>query len=353
VTKHNAGPRLDGFRLGFNSMLWSVAPPENINSVVSELEDLGYESYWTAEAYGADAFASLAWSAAHCPSLRVGTAVAQISARTPAATAMAAMTMDHLTGGRFVLGLGASGPQVVEGWHGQSFRDPLARTREYISIVRDIVARQRPVEFNGKHYQLPFRGGMRLGKPLKSALHPLRPDLPIYLGAEGPKNIALAREVADGWLAFLFSPYHEDWFREQLAAGADRGHPRRTWDEFEVVATTWVSIDSDLESAVNRLRPKLALYIGGMGARSRNFHADLISRMGYSEDVARIQELYLAGSRLEAVAAVPTRLVEDVALAGPPEKVAEDLQAWRRSMVTTLLVNGDVQTLRTLGRLAG
>ena len=353
MADHDGAGFHSGLKLGFNGMLWSKAPPDDLASVVRELEELGYDSFWTAEAYGADAFVPLSWSAAGASRLRFGTAVAQISARTPAATAMAAMTLDHLTDGRFVLGLGASGPQVVEGWYGQDFRKPLARTREYITIIRDIVAREEPVTFDGAHYQLPLRGGTRLGKPLKSALHPLRRDLPIHLGAEGPKNIALAREIADGWLTFLFSPHHEGWFREQLEAGAARARPHRPWEEFEVAASTWVSIDDDVEKAADRLRPGLALYIGGMGARSTNFHADLVTRMGYGDDVMRIQKLFLEGRRAEAATAVPTRLVEDVALVGPPEKLAEDLRHWKRSMVTTLLVNGELSALRTLGRLVG
>ncbi|MGP4028701.1 LLM class F420-dependent oxidoreductase [Actinomadura sp. 3N407] len=345
-----AGPH-SRLRLGVNGMLWSKAPPSDLAFVIRELEELGYDSYWTAEAYGSDAFVPLSWGAAGSSHLRFGTAVAQISARTPAATAMAAMTMDHLTGGRFVLGLGVSGPQVVEGWYGQDFKHPLSRTREYVGLVREIIAREKPVEFEGEHYRLPLRGGTGLGKPLKSALHPLRADMPIYIGAEGPKNIGLAREIADGWLTFLFSPYHEENFRKPLEEGAARARPYRPWEEFEVAASTWVSIDASVEKAADRLRPTLALYIGGMGTRARNFHADLMTRMGYGEDVAQIQELFFEGRRAEAAAAVPTRLIEDVALVGPPEKLAEDLRHWRSSMVTTLLVNGDMPALRTLGRL--
>ncbi|XRQ09888.1 LLM class F420-dependent oxidoreductase [Actinomadura welshii] len=337
-------------RLGVNGMLWSKAPPDDLRYFVRELEELGYDSYWTAEAYGADAFVPLSWGAAGTSRMTFGTAVAQISARTPAATAMAAMTMDHLTGGRFVLGLGVSGPQVVEGWYGQDFRCPLARTREYVAIVREVIRRERPVGYAGEHYRLPLAGGTGLGKPLKSALHPLRPDLPVYLGAEGPKNIALAREIADGWLTFLFSPNHEKEFREHLDAGAARATPHRKWDDFEIAASTWVSVADSVEKAADRIRPTLALYIGGMGSRSKNFHADLMTRMGYGEDVAQIQELFFEGRRAEAAAAVPTRLVEDVALVGPPEKIAEELGRWRSSMVTTLLVNGDMDALRMLGR---
>ncbi|WP_243715929.1 LLM class F420-dependent oxidoreductase [Actinomadura darangshiensis] len=346
-----AGPH-SRLRLGVNHMLWRKAPPNDLAFFVRELEELGYDSYWTAEAYGADAFVPLSWGAAGSSRLRFGTAVAQISARAPAAAAMAAMTLDHLTGGRFVLGLGVSGPQVVEGWYGQDFKHPLARTREYIAIVREIIAREKPVSFEGEHYRLPLRGGTGLGKPLKSALHPLRPDLPIYIGAEGPKNVALAREIADGWLTFLFSPRHEECFREPLDAGVAQARPRRTWDEFEVAASTWVSIDDNIEKAADRLRPTLALYIGGMGSRDKNFHADLMTRMGYGEVVSTVQELFFEGRRPEAAAAVPTQLIEEVALIGPPEKVADDLRRWKSSMVTTLLVNGDMQALRALGRLA-
>jgi F420-dependent oxidoreductase-like protein len=275
----------------------------------------------------------------------------QMSARTPAAAAMAAMTLDHLSNGRFILGLGVSGPQVVEGWYGQPFGKPLARTREYIEIIRRILAREGPVTFDGEHYTLPYPDGTGLGKPLKSSIHPLREDIPIFLGAEGPKNIALAAEVCDGWLALFFSPHHEDFYRHALAEGFARVGARRSPADFEVVATVPVVLDDDVERAADALRPMYALYFGGMGARNRNFHADVPRRMGFEGEVETIQDLYLGGKKDEAAAAVPTALIEQLALIGPPDKVRHDLDAWRDSLVTTMLVSGDPPTLRRIAEL--
>jgi F420-dependent oxidoreductase-like protein len=283
--------------------------------------------------------------------MRLGTALVQISARTPAATAMAAMTMDHLSGGRFILGVGVSGPQVVEGWYGQSFAKPLARTREYIGILRDIWARSGPVTNDGPHYPLPYPDGTGLGKPLKSSIHPLREDIPVFLGAEGPKNIALAAELCDGWLALFLSPRHQDFYREALAEGFSRPGARRSQDDFEVAATVPVIISDDVEAAADALRPMYALYFGGMGARSANFHANVPVRMGYEDEVRRIQDLYLDRKKEEAAAAIPTRLVEELALIGPPDKIRDDLEAWRESLATTLLVSGDAATLRRIAEL--
>jgi F420-dependent oxidoreductase-like protein len=275
----------------------------------------------------------------------------QISARTPAATAMAAMTLDHLSGGRVILGLGVSGPQVVEGWYGQSFAKPLARMREYIGVLRDIWARGGPVTNDGPHYPLPLPDGTGLGKPLKSSIHPLREDIPIYLAAEGPKNIALAGELCDGWLALFYSPYHDDFYRAALDDGFAQPNARRTKEEFEVAATVPLIVTDDVESAADAMRPMYALYFGGMGARGTNFHANVAIRMGYEAEVAKIQELYLSGHKQEAAAAVPTRLVEQLTLIGSPDKIRHDLEPWRDSIVTTLLVGGDPATLRTAAEL--
>jgi len=278
----------------------------------------------------------------------------QISARTPAATAMAAMTLDHLSGGRVILGLGVSGPQVVEGWYGQPFAKPLARTREYIGILRDIWAREGPATNEGVHYPLPLTerpGGPApsgLGKPLKSSIHPLRNDIPVYLAAEGPKNIALAGELCDGWLALFYSPHHDSFYRDALAEGLARSGGRRSWDDFEVAATVPLIVTDDVEGAAEVLRPMYALYFGGMGARSANFHANVAIRMGYEQQVARIQELYLEGKKQEAAAEGPAELIEQLALLGPRDKIRQDLEAWRDSIVTTLLIAGDPATLRLL-----
>jgi F420-dependent oxidoreductase-like protein len=273
-----------------------------------------------------------------------------MSARQPAMTAMSAMTMDHLSGGRFILGLGVSGPQVVEGWYGAPFAKPLARTREYVGIMRQVFAREGPVVNDGPHYPLPISAD-GLGKPLKPSIHPLREDLPIYLAAEGPKNIALAGELCDGWLALFYSPYHDDFYRNALDAGFGRPGARRTPDEFDVAATVPLIVTDDIESAADALRPMYALYFGGMGARDTNFHANVAIRMGYEAEVARIQDLYLSGNKQEAAAAVPTKLVEQLTLIGRKDKIRHDLEAWRDSIVTTLLIGGDPQTLRTAAEL--
>jgi F420-dependent oxidoreductase-like protein len=338
-------------KLGLNTGYWAGGPPVGMPEAVAEAERLGFDSMWAAEAYGSDVVTPLAWWGSATSRLRLGSAIMQMSARTPAAAAMAAMTLDHLSGGRFILGLGVSGPQVVEGWYGQPFGKPLARTREYIEIIRRILARKGPVTFEGEHYTLPYPGGTGLGKPLKSSIHPLREDIPIFLGAEGPKNIALAAEVCDGWLALFFSPHHEGFYRDALSEGFARDGARRSFDDFEVAATVPVVIDDDVERAADALRPMYALYFGGMGARNRNFHADVPRRMGFEAEVERIQDLYLGGRKDEAAAAVPTRLVEQLALIGPPDKIRDDLEAWRESLVTTMLVSGDATTLRRVAEL--
>jgi F420-dependent oxidoreductase-like protein len=339
-------------KLGLNTGYWGAGPPEGAAEMVLEAERLGFDSMWAAESYGSDVLTPLAWWGSQTQRLRIGTAIAQMSARTPAATAMAAMTMDHLSGGRFVLGLGVSGPQVVEGWYGQPFAKPLARTREYIAILRDIFAREGRVTAPGPHYPLPYPDGTGLGKPLKSTLHPVRETIPIFLGAEGPKNIALAGELCDGWLALFFSPHHEAFYRDALADGFARRAPERgAAEDFEVVATVPLIVHDDVEAAADMLRPMYALYFGGMGAKGANFHHDVAVRMGYEAEVAKVQELYLAGSKDEAAAGIPARLVEQLALIGPPEKIRHDLEPWRESLATTLLVGGSPEMLRHAAEL--
>jgi F420-dependent oxidoreductase-like protein len=314
--------------------------------MVQEAERLGFDSVWTAEAYGSDALLPLAWWGRGTERIKLGTGIVQISARTPAATAMAAMTLDHLSGGRLILGLGVSGPQVVEGWYGQSFAKPLARTREYIGILRDIWKREGPVTNEGPHYPLPLPDGTGLGKPLKSSIHPLREDIPIYLAAEGPKNIALAAELCDGWMAIFYSPNHEDLYAPQLAEGFAREGARRSAEDFDVAASVPLIVTDDVESAMNMVRPMYALYFGGMGARSANFHANVPIRMGYENEVREIQDLYLSGKKDEAAAAVPVKLIEELTLIGSADKIRHDLEAWRESSVTTLLITGDANMLR-------
>ena len=338
-------------KLGLNTGYWSAGPPPGIEETVAEAERAGFDSLWAAEAYGSDVLTPLAWWGASTSRLRLGTALVQMSARTPAATAMAAMTMDHLSGGRFGLGIGVSGPQVVEGWYGQPFDKPLARTREYIAIVRDIVARRDRVTAPGPHYPLPYPDGTGLGKPLKSTLHPVREDIPIFLGAEGPKNVALAAELCDGWLALFFSPAHETFYRDALAEGFGREGARRSFADFEIAATVPLIVHDDVEQAADTLRPMYALYFGGMGARGRNFHHDVAVRMGYADEAKEIQDLYLDGKKAEAAAAVPTKLVEELALIGPAEKIRHDLEAWRESIATMLMISGDAAMVRQAAEL--
>ncbi len=340
-------------RLGLNTGYWAGGPPPGALEMVKEAESLGFDSMWTAEAYGSDALMPLAWWGAQTTKIKLGTAIVQISARTPAATAMAAMTLDHLSGGRLILGLGASGPQVVEGWYGQQFAKPLSRTREYIKILRDIWARQGPVTNEGPHYPLPIPEGTGtgLGKALKSSIHPLRSDIPLYLAAEGPKNVALAGELCDGWLALFYSPHEDSYYREALTEGLSSANARQSPETFEVAATVPLIITDDAEAAYDAVRPMYALYFGGMGAKGTNFHANVPIRMGYEKEVDQIQELYLSGKKQEAAAAVPTELIEKLTLIGPKDKIREDLEAWRESIVSTLLIAGDSQTLRTAAEL--
>jgi F420-dependent oxidoreductase-like protein len=338
-------------KLGLNTGYWAGGPPPGIEDTIKEAEQLGFDSIWTAEAYGSDCLTPLAWWGAKTEKIKLGTAIVQMSARQPAAAAMAAMTMDHLSGGRFVLGLGVSGPQVVEGWYGMPFEKPLARTREYIGILRDIWARNGPVTNEGPHYPLPLPDGTGLGKPLKASIHPLREDIPIYLGAEGPKNIALCAELCDGWLAMLFSPEHEDMFKEALNEGFSRPGARRKPDEFDVAATVPLIVSDDVDAAADALRPFYARSCGGMGAKGRNFHANVPIRMGYQNEIEEIQDLYLSGKKDEAGAKIPRELIETLSLIGPKEKIRDDLEKWRESIVTTLLLSGDPATLRTAAEL--
>jgi F420-dependent oxidoreductase-like protein len=315
--------------------------PLELIQIAQEAERLGYHSAWAAEAWGVDCVTVLSWLGATTSRIELGSAIMQIPGRTPANTAMTAATLDLLSGGRFLLGLGVSGPQVVEGWHGQPWGKPLGKTREYVEIVRAALRRE-VVEHHGEHYDIPFsrNGATGLGKPLKLMARPLRAEIPIYLAAMGPKNVALAFEIADGWLPIYYSP---EQAREVF------GTPP---DGFEVAASVQVALTDDLEAGRDALRPMLALYVGGMGARGQNFYNALVCRYGYEADAARIQDLYLEGKQRDAAAAVPDALVDEVSLVGPKERIAERLEAWRESGVTTLLVaTRDVAALRTLAEL--
>jgi F420-dependent oxidoreductase-like protein len=336
-------------KLGLATGYWSSGPPAGMEQTVAMAEEMGFDSMWTAEAYGSDCLTPLAWWGAKTKKIKLGTSIAQISARTPAALAMAAMTLDHLSEGRVILGIGASGPQVVEGWYGQPYTKPLERTREYISIMRKIFAREERVTFEGNQYQLPKQGGAGLGKALRSTLHPFRPDIPIYLAAEGPKNVALAAEIADGWLPLFFSPKMDKFYRDALGAGFAKNGSREKG--FEVASMVPVIVSEDIEAAANFVRPMLSLYMGGMGAKGANFHYDVFVRLGYEGVAENVQELYLQGKKNEATASIPLELVEDVALIGPPGKIKDELPKWKDTCLTTMLLSGPPQMLETVANL--
>jgi F420-dependent oxidoreductase-like protein len=300
--------------------------------VAREAERLGYDSAWVAEAYGSDAATVLAWLAAQTSTISLGSAVLQMPARSPAMTAMTAATLDQLSGGRFRLGLGLSGPQVAEGWHGQRFARPMARTRDYVNVVRMALERRR-VAYQGETLELPLPDGP--GKALKLTIAPAQARLPIYLAAMGPKNLALAGEVADGWLGFLYAPEHAGGFRDHLAAGAARAG--RDLDGFDVAPNVQVHVSDDLAAARDTMRPFLALYIGGMGSRERNFYTEQAARYGFEQAARQVQEHYLAGDRAEAMAALPDELIDLVTLCGPAGRVRERLAAHREAGVGTLL----------------
>lgn len=323
--------------------------------LILEADRLGYDAVWTSEAYGSDAVTALAWIGALTKNIKLGTAILQMPARTPAMTAMTAMTLDHLSAGRMLLGLGLSGPQVAEGWHGDAYGKPLGRTREYVEIVRKIFAREAPLEHEGKHYQIPYQGedATGLGKPLKSILHG-RTDLPIYIASIGPKNVQLTAEIADGWLPIFFSPErYPDYFQEHVEAGFAKADNGKSIADFEIVPSVTVVMEDNLEMAYNQVKPMLALYVGGMGAKGKNFYHDLASRYGFGEAADTIQDLYLSGKKMEAITAVPNELVDAVALVGSRDRIKDRLQLWQDSDVSTLNVQTfDIDVVRALAEMA-
>lgn len=333
-------------RLGLALGYWGRGPSPAHLDLATEAENLGYHSVWTAEAWGSDAFTPLTWIAAHTSRIRLGTAIAQMAARTPTATAMHALTLDHLSGGRTMLGLGLSGPQVVEGWYGRPFpSSPLTATREYVDVVRQVLRREGPVALDGRFHSHPYRGedGTGIGKPLKPITHPLRADLPILLGAEGPKNIAQTTRIADGWLPLYWSPTRTDVYRASLADLPEG---------FMIAPMARAKVCDDVTEGLLPVKAMLGFYIGGMGHAARNFHADLMARMGYEEEARRIQELFLAGRKEEAVLAVPDEFADEISLIGPRERIAERLDLWRKGPVTDLLLTApDPHTLRVLAEL--
>ena len=322
--------------------------------MVLEAERLGYHAVWSAESYGSDAVTPLAWLGALTSTIHLGTAIMQMPARSPAMTAMTAMTLDQLSGGRMLLGLGLSGPQVVEGWHGRPYGKPLGKTREYVSIVRKIFEREGRLQHDGRHYQIPYRGSdaTGLGRPLKSILHGRR-DLPIYLAAIGPKNVALTAEIADGWLPIFFAPQHyDDTFKDSVEMGFAKAGADKSYEQFDIAATVPVVVGDSVEACRNQVKPFVALYVGGMGAREKNFYYNLACRFGYEAAANQIQDFFLAGDRGAAMASVPDGLVDEIALCGPKERIAERLIMWRESPVTTLCVSTfDIDAVRVMAEL--
>lgn len=338
-------------KLGLQLGYWQKTPYQGLVELSQEAERLGYNSVWTGEAYGSDAWTPLTWVGAHTKKIRLGTSVLQISARTPACAAMSALTLDHLSNGRVVMGIGVSGPQVVEGWYGMPFKRPLERTREWVDIFRKIIAREQPVTADGRQYPLPYRGedSLKLGKPLKSITHPLRPRIPVFIGAEGPKNVAQTLEIADGWFPIFLSPYHWDIYDGLLA---------KMPKNFEVILTGLsVQVNDNLAEALLPIKWMLALYIGGMGSRDMNFHKQVVERMGYAAEAEQIQDLYLAGEKEKAVAAVPDRLADEISLSGPKERIKERLQDWKKTPLTEMVIGRsdnlekDIDTLRFFAEL--
>ncbi|WP_030679696.1 LLM class F420-dependent oxidoreductase [Streptomyces cellulosae] len=333
-------------RLGLALGYWGRGPGADHVTLAREAERLGYDSVWTAESWGSDAFTPLTWIAAQTSRIKLGTAVAQMAARSPTTTAMHALTLDHLSGGRMMLGLGLSGPQVVEGWYGRPFpKSPLTATREYVDVVRQVLRREAPVELDGRFHPLPYRGpdATGLGKPLKSITHPLRSTLPVLLGAEGPKNVAQTTRIADGWLPLYWSPTRPEAYGDAVGDLPDG---------FLVAPMAQVRVCDDVSEGLLPVKAMLGFYIGGMGHAARNFHADLMGRMGYEEQARRIQELFLSGRREEAVLAVPDAFADEISLVGPRERIAERLESWRKGPVTDLLALApDPRTLRVLAEL--
>ncbi len=332
-------------KLGLIWGYWGAQPPADLVPLTQEAERLGYDTVWSAESWGSDAFSPLVWLAAHTDRIKLGTGVVQLSARTPTATAMHAVTLDHLSNGRLILGLGVSGPQVVEGWYGRPSSYPLARTREYVDILRKAFARDDHLAYDGRFYQHPYTGdgSAGLGKPLKIMTHPLRADVPIYIGAEGPKNIRQTVEIADGWLPLYYSPFRQDVYADDIAS-------RKSG--FEIAVNVSVNVTDDIAAGLLPVKASLGFYIGGMGAKGQNYHTKLMARMGFEEQAHRIQDLFFEGKRDEAIMAVPDEFADEISLVGPPERIRDRLAAWRESPVTMLNVSArDADQLRRISEL--
>ncbi len=321
-------------RLGLHVGYWGLGLSQDEQlALVKEAESLGFDSVWAAEAYGSDAATVLAWLASQTETIKVGSAIFQMPGRSPAMTAMTAATLDSISNGRLLLGIGSSGPQVAEGWHGQRFGKQLQRTREYVAIVRKALARER-LEFDGETYTLPLPDGP--GKALKLTISPVQERIPIYIAAIGPKNTQLAGEIADGWMPLFFSPENVGESRELLEEGAARANGKLA-ESFDIAPNVNVAIDDDVDRARDVMRPLIALYVGGMGSREKNFYNALVRRYGFEEAADEVQELYLAGKKEEAAAALPAELIDQTSLCGPKERVAERLAVYRDAGVGTLI----------------
>ncbi|HEU5456885.1 MAG TPA: LLM class F420-dependent oxidoreductase [Nocardioides sp.] len=331
-------------KLGLQLGYWGAGPPANHGELVAAAEESGFDAIFTAEAWGSDAFTPLAWWGRETERLRLGTSIVQMSGRSPTSIAMHALTLDHLSNGRVILGMGVSGPQVVEGWYGQPFSKPLARTREVVDIIRQVLAREAPVTNAGPHYPLPYtgEGSVGLGKPLKPIVHPLRSDIPIWLGAEGPKNVAQTAEIADGWIPIFYTPKSAGMYGPWLDEGFARDGARRARADFEIAATCHVQIVEDAAekaAVINGLKPVVALYMGGMGAKDQNFHKQVFDRMGYESITSQVQELYLGGKKDDATALIPDELVDDMHIIGTEGEVKETVASWEETGVTTLMLS--------------
>ena len=331
-------------KLGLQLGYWQAQMPTHHGDLVQAADESGFDAIFTAEAWGSDAFTPLAWWGRETQNVRLGTSIVQMSGRTPTSIAMHALTLDHLSGGRLVLGMGVSGPQVVEGWYGQPFKKPLARTREVVDIIRQVLRREGPVTNDGPHYPLPYtgEGAMGLGKPLKPITHPLRADVPIWLGAEGPKNVAQTAEIADGWIPIFYTPKSAGMYQPWLDEGFARPGARRTRADFEIAATCHLQIVSsaaEKKAVIDGMKGVVSLYMGGMGAAEANFHNQVFVRMGYEDLAAEVQKLYLAGEKDKATALIPDDLVDDMHIVGEPGEVKEKVAAWEETGVTTLMLS--------------
>jgi F420-dependent oxidoreductase-like protein len=345
-------------KLGLQLGYWGAQPPHGVGELVAAAEDAGFDAIFTAEAWGSDAFTPLAWWGRETSRLRLGTSIVQMSGRTPTSIAMHALTLDHLSGGRVVLGMGVSGPQVVEGWYGQPFAKPLARTREVVEIIRKVLAREEAVTNDGPHYSLPYDGpgSVGLGKPLKPIVHPLRSDIPIWLGAEGPKNVAQTAEIADGWIPIFYTPRSAGMYQPWLDEGFGRPGARRTRADFEIAATCHLQITEDngasKQAVIEAMKPSVSLYMGGMGAKEQNFHKQVFERMGHGALADEVQDLYLSGEKDKATALVPDELVDDMHIIGDAGYVKERVAEWGATGVTTLLLSlGSTDEIRRVAEV--